>query len=181
MAQKSLFDLGFGGQKRSSDSDNESVCGTPTKRPKTDNTNDTPKSKVKRKFRTEWLSEYEWLEMKEKDDVTLLFCTWCRDAKKSNPYALSGSSNMQKSALDRHANKNPDHLELANARLIIKAKKSTKDIILVQESRQTEESSLSKVCVYCSAPICQLLFVTIHCKNMYKTFKILIPILFYFY
>ncbi|KAG1680220.1 Ras-related protein Rab-8A [Nymphon striatum] len=66
MAQKSLFDVGFrGGEKRSCDSDNESLSATPTKRGRHESDAETPNSKVKRKFRTEWLSNYEWLETKD--------------------------------------------------------------------------------------------------------------------
>ncbi|KAG1654624.1 Transcription termination factor 2 [Nymphon striatum] len=62
-----------GGQKHSCDSDNESLSATPTKRGRHDSDAETPNSKVKRKFRTEWLSNYEWLETKEKDGVTFEF------------------------------------------------------------------------------------------------------------
>jgi hypothetical protein len=68
MAQISLFDLGFNcGQKHSADiCGSENACSTPTKRAKISKT-DSPKSKVKRKLRSEWLNEYEWLEVKEID------------------------------------------------------------------------------------------------------------------
>ena len=93
MAQKSLFDVGFGGgQKRINDS--ESLSSTPTKRGKTEAEVGTPKSQVKRKFRAEWLMDYEWLETSEKDGQVLMFCSWCRCAKKNNPFAQSGSSNQ---------------------------------------------------------------------------------------
>ncbi|KAG1657172.1 putative RNA-binding protein EEED8.10 [Nymphon striatum] len=96
---------------------------------------------------TEWLSNYEWLETKEKDGVTFLFCTWCRNAKKNNPYASNGSTNLQKSALDRHANKKPDHLQLANARLLVQAKKTSKDILEVQEAKQATFIPVVSLCV----------------------------------
>jgi hypothetical protein len=147
MAQKSLFDLGFAGTKRTRESDVESLSVTPTKRAKNDNNPETPKSKTKRKFRENWLEEFKWLEMKVVDGQCRLFCTWCRDAKKNNPYANGGSTNLQHSAIDRHQNKNPDHLELANGRLLIKSKKTTKDALLIQEAKQTAQSSASKVCV----------------------------------
>ncbi|KAG1659950.1 GATOR complex protein NPRL3 [Nymphon striatum] len=87
----------YSGQKRSCDSDNESLSATPTERSRHDSDAETLNSKVKRKFRTEWLSNYEWLETKEKDGVTFLFCTWCRNAKKNNPYVSNGSTSLQKS------------------------------------------------------------------------------------
>ena len=51
MAQKSLFDLGFAGTKRTRESDVESLSVTPTKRAKNDKNPETPKSKTKRQFR----------------------------------------------------------------------------------------------------------------------------------
>ena len=61
-----------------------------------------PKPKFKRKFKPEWLKDFEWLSYDDESD--LMYCTWCRDGKKKNPFGTSGSNNFQKSALGRHEN-----------------------------------------------------------------------------
>ena len=62
---------------------NDSAPNTP-KLAKVDASN-TQKSKAKRKFRSEWLKEYEWLQVQqsEDDNKTLMFCTWCKESKKN--------------------------------------------------------------------------------------------------
>lgn len=100
------------------------------------------------------MKEYEWLQVQlsEDDDKTLMFCTWCKESKKKNPFGTTGSSNLQKSALDRHANSNPEHLDVVCGRQMIKSKTTVKDVIEVKEYNQKAENAESKV--HCIIVIC---------------------------
>jgi len=87
----------------------------------------------------------EWLEISQKGGETVIFRKWCKDAKKKNHFATSGSGNIQKSALDTHALSNPEHLDVVQARSLRKSKHTVKDVIDVQEKTRTAERLKSKV------------------------------------
>lgn len=52
----------------------------------------------------DWTSKYPWLEIKSEtvEGGKRLFCQMCKDAKKSNKMATSGSLNTQISTIKKH-------------------------------------------------------------------------------
>ena len=69
MAQKDIFQF-FGGSSKK-------CCREET----LDQNLMQPKPKFKRKFRPEWLKDFEWLSYDDESD--LMYCTWCQDWKKN--------------------------------------------------------------------------------------------------
>ena len=99
--------------------------------------------KIKRKFRDEWKNEYQWLIYDEEQSV--MFCKWCKEANKKNPFGTSGNSNFQKSALDRHSDASADHIQIQNAKTPCSRKETVQDILERQEKNQSTQSIDSKV------------------------------------
>ena len=119
MSSQRKLDVFFGGRKRPAE---ESLENSPSRirlespihqSPVAVNNTETPK-KV-RVFRAEWLKLFPWLEKIDIDNKARVICTWCRDAKKKNPFATIGSTNFQSSAFSRHES-NPEHLLVADSR-----------------------------------------------------------------
>ena len=89
---------------------------TPTP-PTTPNTtpNSTPtKPKKERKWQTIWQTEFKWLQRLTEQEADQGYCSWCRDAKKSNSVA-NGTTNLQRSTWVRHEN-HPEHKLVSSAR-----------------------------------------------------------------
>ena len=79
------------------------------------------------------------------DEKDLMFCSWCLEAKKKNPYANSGSNNFQKSALDRHGNLNPEHLQIVQAKAMQTSKSTVNCMMDQYEMKNSTLSHESKV------------------------------------
>ena len=60
----------------------------------------------------------------EEGEQARIICAWCKDAKKKNPLATIGSTNLQVSAFARHEI-NPEHLLIADSHRNKKSKNLT--------------------------------------------------------
>ncbi|XP_053373059.1 zinc finger protein 862-like [Mercenaria mercenaria] len=147
MLQTNLFTFLKGGQKRPHEEnnvENQSLPVTPTKKTKSSVSDvmDSPLSASKkkiRKFNSDWTKEFEWLVHEPNNDgVMSMFCTLCRDSKKTNPFATTGSTNFQRSALERHGSKNPEHLDLILVQKLVNSKSTVKDVVEIQEVNNSE-------------------------------------------
>jgi hypothetical protein len=76
-----------------------------------------------------WNRTFPWLEKStNKDGSVSALCTWCKDSKRTNSMATTGTPNLQSSTFSRHE-KTKDHLLAAEARQHKKQNKMIKQVI----------------------------------------------------
>ena len=80
----------------------------------------SPEPKVAKSFCKQRLKDFKWLEH---TDVKM-FCTVCRESKKKNPMASSGTNNFRRSTLERHS-ESQDHQSAVEAKLLRRTMRTT--------------------------------------------------------
>lgn len=93
--------LNFGFTKPNKQGNNDAAePGPSSQSDENNNTSNSFKVSTKRTFSTRRLSKYRWLIF---DDATKgMKCKFCVASKRNNPFALDGSYNFQRSALEIH-------------------------------------------------------------------------------
>ena len=110
-----------GRQKTSSDTTNNKENEPPQ--------SSSPANKRNRdKFDNAWERTFPWIQKIEIDGQVRAVCTWCKDTKRNNAMASSGTPNLQVSTFSRHE-KSKEHMWAAQSRQLKKTKSTVPQIV----------------------------------------------------
>ena len=90
-----------------------------------------------------WERTFPWLQKTETEGQVRAICVWCKETKRSNSMATSGTPNLQVSTFSRHE-KSKDHMWAAQTRQMKKSKATVPQMVDKAADRDLSEDDPCK-------------------------------------